>query len=105
MKEPALCTKGSKMVNFLDFRAVFGYVREFCKFEKYIDSRIPHYNDKSTILAWSQVQAKDSDVALRVARLIFLIIFVTSCYVLNKIVILSENSIPERFGSISGHEI
>ena len=28
-------------------------------------------------------------------RLIFLIIFVTSCYVLNKIVILSEISIPE----------
>ena len=95
LKEPALCTKGSKMIKFLDFRAVFGYVREFCKFKKYIDSRIPNNNEKSTILAWSQVQAKDSDVALRVARLIFLIFFVTSCCVLNKIVILSEISILE----------
>ena len=38
-------------------------------------------------------------------RLIFLIIFVTSCYVLNKIVILSENSILEWFGSTPGQEI
>ena len=83
------------MINFPDFRAVFGYVREFCNFKKYIDRRIPNNNEKSAILAWSQVQAKDSDVALRVARLIFLMIFVTSCYVLNKIVLLSENSIPE----------
>ena len=74
---------------------MFGDVREFCKFKKYIDSRNPNHNEKSTILDRSRVQAKDSDVALRVARLIFLMIFVTSCYVLNKIVLLSENSIPE----------
>ena len=34
-----------------------------------------------------------------------LIIFVTSCYVLNKIVILSEISIPEWSGAIPGQEI
>ena len=78
-----------------DFWAMFGDVREFCKFKKYIDSRNPNYNEKSTILDRSRVQPKQRDVALRVARLIFLIIFVTSCYVLNKIVILSEISIPE----------
>ena len=55
----------------------------------------PNYNEKSTILDRSRVQPKQRDVALRVARLVFLIIFVTSCYVLNKIVILSEISIPE----------
>ena len=74
---------------------MFGDVRDFCKFKKYIDSRNPNYNEKSTILDRSRVQPKQRDVALRVARLIFLIIFVTSCYVLNKIVILSEISIPE----------
>ena len=74
---------------------MFGDVREFCKFKKYIDSRNPNYNEKSTILDQSRVQPKQRDVALRVARLIFLIIFVTSCYVLNKIIILSEISIPE----------
>ena len=69
-------------------------MREFCKFKKYIDRRIPNKNEKSTILAWSKVQAKDSDLALRVARLTFVINFVTCCYVLNKIVILNEISIP-----------
>ena len=38
-------------------------------------------------------------------KLIFFIIFVTSCYVLNKIVILSEISTPEWFGSIPRQEI
>ena len=74
---------------------MFGDVRELCKFKKYIDSRNPNYDEKSTILDRPRVQPKQRDVALRVARLIFLIIFVTSCYVLNKIVILSEISIPE----------
>ena len=78
-----------------DFWAVFGDVRDFCTFKKYIDSRNPNYNEKSTILDRSLVQPKQRDVALRVASLIFLIIFVTSCYVLNKIIILSEISIPE----------
>ena len=95
MKEPLLCTKASQNQFFDDFLTVFGNVCDVYKFKKYIDSRNPNYNEKSTILDRSRVQAKDSDVALRVARLIFLIIFVTSCYVLNKIVILSEISIPE----------
>ena len=70
-------------------------MRDFCTFKKCIDSRNPIYNEKFTILDRSRVQPKQRDVALSVARLIFLIIFVTSCYVLNKIVILSEISIPE----------
>ena len=83
------------MYKIYHFRGLFGDVRDFCTFKKYIDSRNPNYNEKSTILDRSRVQPKQRDVALRVARLIFLIIFVTSCYVLNKIVILSEISIPE----------
>ena len=73
---------------------MFGDVREFCKFKKYIDSRNPKYKEKSTILDRSRVQPKQRDVALMVAKLIFLIIFVTSCYVLNKIAILSEIQCP-----------
>ena len=37
--------------------------------------------------------------------LIFFIIFVTSCYVLNKIIILSEISTPGWFGTIAGQEV
>ena len=70
-------------------------MRDFCTFKKYIDSGSPNYNEKFAILDWSLVQPKQRDVALRGARLIFLIFFVTSCCVLNKIVILSEISIPE----------
>ena len=39
------------------------------------------------------------------SKLIFLIIFVTSCYVLNKIAILSEIWTPERSGTIPGQQI
>ena len=74
---------------------MFRDVRDFCTFKKYIDSRNPNYNEKSTILDQSWVQPKQRDVALSVATLIFFIILVTSCYVLNKIFILSEILIPE----------
>ena len=40
-----------------------------------------------------------------IQNLIFLIIFVTSCYVLNKNSILSENSMPGRFETTPGQEI
>ena len=63
-------TKRSKMNKKDDFWGVFGDVRDFCTFKKYIDSRNPNYNEKSTILDRSRVQPKERDVALRVARLI-----------------------------------
>ena len=41
---------------------MFGDVREFCKFKKYIDSRNPNYNEKSTILFNEMVRlGKDSE--------------------------------------------
>ena len=39
------------------------------------------------------------------SKLIFLIFFVTSCYVLNEIAILSENSMPGRSETTPGQEI
>ena len=68
---PALCAKGSQNENFHQFQALFGKVCEICTFINDIDHTYRNYNEKSTILAWSRGQAKHSDVALRVARLIF----------------------------------
>ena len=92
-------------------RQVEYFGHNFCSLCKFC-TVVLHFDNFPGRFEWNdeRMQSESSgrrrnDEFIGGSKLIFLIIFVTSCYVLNKIAILSEISTPEWSGTIPGQEI
>ena len=88
-----------------DFRPKFLIVWKVGKFVLQFDNFLMKFKWNDERMQSESSRRKRNDEFIGSQKFIFWWIFVTSCYVLNKIFILSENSMPGRSETIPGQEM